>query len=80
MLVPGSADFIQTLLKADLIDQFKLLIFPLVLGNGKRLFGSGVIPTAFHVQQAMTTDSGVICVTYVRGGSITTGNFSLQRE
>ncbi|WP_444897348.1 dihydrofolate reductase family protein [Microbulbifer sp. SSSA005] len=80
LLVPGSADFIQTLLKADLIDQFKLLIFPLVLGNGKRLFGSGVIPTAFHVQQAMTTDSGVICVTYVRGGSITTGDFSLQRE
>ncbi|WHI53367.1 dihydrofolate reductase family protein [Microbulbifer sp. MLAF003] len=80
LLVPGSADFIQTLLKADLVDQFKLLIFPVILGKGKRLFGAGVIPIGFHVQQSTMTDSGTICVTYVRDGSITTGDFSLQQD
>ncbi|WP_444909578.1 dihydrofolate reductase family protein [Microbulbifer sp. TRSA005] len=79
LLVPGSANFIQTLLKADLVDQFKLLIFPLVLGKGKRLFGAGVTPLGFHVQQSTTTDSGAICVTYMRDGSISTGDSSLQQ-
>ncbi|MFA0813128.1 dihydrofolate reductase family protein [Microbulbifer epialgicus] len=80
LLVPGSANFIQTLLKADLVDQFKLLIFPLVLGKGKRLFGAGAIPVGFQIQQSTTTESGAICVIYVRDGNVTTGDFSLQQD
>lgn len=78
LLVPGSSDFIQTLLAADLVDQFKLLIFPVVLGGGKRLFGAGATPTGFKVQHSLTTESGVVCVIYNRGGSVSTGDFSLQ--
>lgn len=77
LLVPGSSDFIQTLLAADIIDQFKLLIFPVVLGKGKRLFGSGTIPATFKVVQSTTTASGAICVIYDRDGGIATGDFSL---
>ena len=44
LLIQGSSELIQTLLKHDLIDRFQLLIMPLVLGRGKRLFGDGACP------------------------------------
>ena len=46
----GSSDLLQTLLKNDLIDEYRLFIFPVVLGSGKRLFPSGAVPAALtHV-------------------------------
>jgi dihydrofolate reductase len=50
LLVQGSSDLIQTLLANDLVDEFRLLIFPVVLGKGKRLFGRGTAPAAFKVR------------------------------
>jgi dihydrofolate reductase len=54
----GSTDAMQTLLKNDLIDEYRLFIFPLVLGSGKRLFGSGTIPAAFKQVESFTGSKG----------------------
>lgn len=68
---------IQTLLAADLIDEFRLLIYPVVLGTGKRLFGSGATPAAFEVATSTVSPSGVVIATYRRPGDVRTGSFAL---
>ncbi|MDW7661784.1 MAG: dihydrofolate reductase family protein [Bacillota bacterium] len=62
----GSGDLIQTLLSHNLIDQFWLMIYPITLGSGKRLFADGTVPAAFKVTESVVTPSGVIVVTYER--------------
>ena len=74
--VHGSADFIQTLLKNDLVDELWLKIFPVTLGAGKRLFGEGTSPAAFKVVKSMTSPSGVIVASYQRDGDVKTGTFA----
>lgn len=66
----GSGDLIQTLLKHDLVDVFWLMIYPVTLGSGKRLFADGTIPAAFKVTQSVVTPSGVIVVRYDRAGTM----------
>jgi dihydrofolate reductase len=73
--VHGSSNFIQTLLKNDLIDEFWLKIFPLTLGNGKRLFEKGTIPANFKLLESEITPSGVIVASYVREGDVKTSSF-----
>lgn len=70
----GSSNLLQTLLKHDLVDEFWLMIFPVTIGSGKRLFAEGTIPAAFKVTEGQVTPSGVIVVTYARAGALTTGN------
>ncbi len=77
LLVQGSSDLIQTLLANDLIDEFRLLIFSVVLGKGKRLFGSGTAPAAFKVTKSTTSPNGVLAVTHKREGDIQIGSFAL---
>jgi dihydrofolate reductase len=74
--VHGSGDFIQTLLKNDLADQLWLKIFPVTLGDGKRLFGEGTSPAAFKVVNSTTSPSGVIIASYERDGEVKTGSFA----
>jgi dihydrofolate reductase len=69
----GSANLIQTLIKHDLVDSFWLMIYPITLGGGKRLFAQGTIPAAFKVTETKVTPSGVIIVNYERAGAIPTG-------
>ncbi len=69
----GSGDLIQTLIKHDLVDVFWLMIYPVTLGGGKRLFADGTIPAAFKVTESTVTPKGVIVVNYDRAGEITTG-------
>jgi dihydrofolate reductase len=76
--VHGSSDLIQTLLANDLVDEFRLMIFPVVVGGGKRLFGDGTIPSAFSVRDATTAGTGVVMATYRRAGEIETGTFALE--
>jgi dihydrofolate reductase len=78
LLVQGSSELIQTLLANDLIDEFRLLIYPLVLGKGKRLFGEGTMPAAFRLTRSTTAPSGVIIVAYERADEIRTGSFALD--
>ncbi|RUV28007.1 MAG: dihydrofolate reductase [Mesorhizobium sp.] len=75
LLIQGSSELIQTLLANDLIDEISLLIFPLVLGKGKRLFGDGAMPAAFKLTRSQTSSTGVIMATYERAGEIKTGSF-----
>jgi len=73
--VYGSGDFIQTLLKHDLIDEFWLKIFPITLGMGKRLFTEGTIPAAFTLTDSKVSPKGVIFANYKRAGEVKTGSF-----
>lgn len=71
----GSGNLLQTLMKHDLVDSFWLMIYPVTLGAGKRLFAGGAIPAAFKVTESKVGASGVIVVNYERAGAITTGSF-----
>jgi dihydrofolate reductase len=70
----GSGNLIQTLIKHDLVDAFWLMIYPITLGRGKRLFADGTIPAAFKVTESIVTPNGVIVVNYERVGAIKTGD------
>jgi dihydrofolate reductase len=70
----GSSNLIQTLMRHDVVDAFWLMIYPITLGVGKRLFATGTIPAAFKVTEGQVTSSGVIVVNYERAGAITTGH------
>jgi dihydrofolate reductase len=62
----GSSKLIQTLIKHDLVDTFWLMIYPITLGAGKRLFAEGTIPMSFKVTESKVAPSGVIVVNYER--------------
>ncbi|MFP5260937.1 MAG: dihydrofolate reductase family protein [Blastocatellia bacterium] len=69
----GSADLLQTLFKNDLVDELQLMIFPITLGTGKRLFTDGTIPAAFKVTESQVSPKGIIIVNYERAGEVKTG-------
>ena len=70
----GSGNLIQTLIKHDLVDVFWLMIYPITLGVGKRLFADGTIPAAFKVTESTVTPNGIIVMNYERAGAIATGS------
>ncbi len=72
--VHGSGNFIQTLLKHDLVDELWLKIFPVTLGQGKRLFADGAIPAAFELTECKASPKGVIFANYRRAGEVLTGS------
>lgn len=69
----GSSNFVQTLLRHGLVDAFWLMIYPLTLGAGKRLFADGTLPAAYELTESTVTPTGVMVVNYERAGGITTG-------
>jgi dihydrofolate reductase len=69
----GSGKLIQLLLKNDLVDELWLIIHPLTLGKGKKLFDNGTIPAAFTLIESPVTPSGVIIANYQRAGKVKTG-------
>ena len=75
LLTQGSANLVQTLLAAGLVDELRLLTFPILLGKGKRLFADNAMPGAFRVARSVVTPKGVIAATYVRAGAVKTGSF-----
>jgi dihydrofolate reductase len=74
--VHGSGNFIQTLLKHDMVDELELKIFPITLGMGKRLFGEGTTAAAFTLREAKMSPRGVIVASYERAGEVQTGSFA----
>ncbi len=70
----GSGNLLQTLIKHDLVDEFWLMIYPITLGAGKRLFADGTIPAAFKVTESIVGSNGVIVVNYERAGAVKTGS------
>lgn len=73
----GSSQLIQLLLKHDLVDELRLKIYPLVLGEGKKLFDSGAIPAAFTLTGSQVTSKGVILANYKRAGDVVTGDLTI---
>lgn len=69
----GSGQLIQLLLENDLVDELWLMIHPLTLGEGKKLFENGAIPAAFTLTESTFTPSGVIIANYKRSGEVKTG-------
>jgi len=69
----GSGELVQLLLRNDLVDELRLKIHPLTLGNGKKLFDHGAIPAAFTLTESVVTPGGVIIASYRRAGKVTTG-------
>jgi dihydrofolate reductase len=74
--VHGSANLIQTLLAHNLIDQYRLWVFPLVIGSGKRLFADGTIPSGLTLVDSTVSTTGVVMGTYEPAGEIVTGSFA----
>lgn len=78
--VHGSVELTRSLLAAGLVDRLHLLVFPVVLRSGHRLFDAPVAPTQLKVEQASTTSTGVQQITYVPAGDPVTGSFEDQPE
>jgi dihydrofolate reductase len=76
--VHGSVGLAQTLLEYELLDELHLIQFPVVLGSGKRLFGSGTVPTAFEVAATRTTGKGVLISTLRPAGRPAHGSAELE--
>lgn len=72
--VIGSANLLQTLLRADLVDELELWTYPIVLGTGKKLFGEGVAPTAWTLTRSKTSTTGVRMDYYSRAGEVQYGS------
>lgn len=73
LLTQGSADFLKTLFANGLVDEMQLMVFPLLLGTGKRLFGEDSLPSAWTLVGATMSGTGVAINRYVRAGAIVTG-------
>ena len=76
--VHGSGTLIQTLFEHDLVDEYRLMVFPLVLGTGKRLFADGVNACGLRLVDSKTATTGVLITTYERGGEVEYGSFALD--
>ncbi|HEV2873503.1 MAG TPA: dihydrofolate reductase family protein [Thermoleophilaceae bacterium] len=76
--VHGSPGLIQTLLEHDLVDEFRLWIFPVVIGSGKRFFGDGTIPAGLKLVDSKVSKTGVTINTYERAGGVNPGSFEFD--
>ena len=64
ILVYGSGDLVYTLMRYDLVDEYRLMVFPIVVGSGKRLFGDGSDTKTLSLVETKTFGSGAIVLTY----------------
>jgi dihydrofolate reductase len=76
--VLGSGNLIQTLMRHHLVDRYRLWVFPLVIGSGKRLFSDGTIPSGLKLVDSKVSTTGVVIGTYEAAGEIVTGSFALD--
>jgi dihydrofolate reductase len=76
--VHGSAGLIQTLLKEDLVDELRLIVFPVTLGKGKRLFEEGTAPRTWRLTGSKATPAGALIAAYERAGELQTGEVTLD--
>jgi dihydrofolate reductase len=74
--VHGSGNLIQTLLRHNLVDRFRLWVFPVVIGSGKRLFADGATPAGLKLVDSTVSSTGVVIGTYEPAGELVTGSFS----
>lgn len=72
LVTQGSAQLVQALLAAGLVDEIRTFTFPLLLGKGRRLFGDDAQPRTFKLTHGVVSPSGLIAATYVRDGEVKT--------
>lgn len=78
LVTQGSCNLLKTLLARDLIDEFRLFTFPVILGRGKRLFGEESKPGALKLVDSKVSPSGIVIATYRRDGAVKTGTFATR--
>jgi dihydrofolate reductase len=76
--VHGSGNLIQTLMRHNLVDEYRLWVFPVVIRSGKRLFPEGTIPSGLRLLDSKVSTTGVVIGTYEPAGEIVTGSFALD--
>ncbi len=76
--VHGSGNLVQTLLRHSLVDEWQLLTFPVVLGQGKRLFADGAVTAALRLVSTSVSGTGVVVSRYAAAGDVTTGSYAEQ--
>ena len=75
LVTQGSSELVRQLLATELVDELRLLVHPILLGQGKRLFDGHVQAAAFRLETSKATSSGVLVNRYVRVGAVRTGSF-----
>lgn len=79
LLTQGSSELLQMLFASDLVDELRTLVFPIVLGKGKRLFSAGnALPMGMRVVSSKVSPNGVVITTYARAGEVKRGSFALE--
>ena len=73
--VHGSGELLRTLSAAGLVDQYRVLTFPVLLGRGKRLWSDDLRPAALRLESSAVSSSGVVMAVYARAGEVETGSF-----
>ncbi len=79
LLVQGSSVLLRSLFAQRLVDQFTMLIFPVLLGHGKRMFNESTVPGALQLERMTTSPSGVIIARYRPSGPVEPGSFALEQ-
>ena len=74
--VHGSANLVQTLMRHGLVDEYQLIVFPITIGSGKRLFGDGTVPAGLRLVTSSVSSTGVIVGRYEPAGELKTGSFA----
>src|ERR1700675_2764648 len=80
IVTQGSSNLIQTLMQHDLVDEYRIWFYPVLLGQGKRLFGDGTIPTRLKLVDTVTTGTGAVMNTYTNDGRPEMGSFALEEQ
>jgi len=75
----GSGNLVQSLMKNELVDQYNVWVYPVLLGGGKRLFGEGTIPTALRLVESRAFGNGAVLLTYEPAGKPEYGSTALSR-
>ncbi|GAA4732152.1 dihydrofolate reductase family protein [Modestobacter marinus] len=77
--VHGSIGLVQTLLAEDLVDELRLVVFPVLLGTGRKLFADGTVPRAWRLSSSSVSSTGAVLLSYQRVGEVRTGSFQLDQ-
>jgi dihydrofolate reductase len=80
LLTQGSGDLVHQLLAAGLVDELRLMIHPVLLGRGKRLFDDNAQALAFTLAHSISSPGGVLIARYIRSGEVRTGTFEGVRQ
>lgn len=75
LLTQGSSELVHQLLAADLVDELRPLVYPVMLGKGKRLFAADGKPRAFRLERSVASPSGILISRYLRDGEVRTGSY-----